>query len=406
MSDLTPEQIQQLQELGIKVTTSIPTPTTSSRHPIYPLVSHPKPSPIVKFVPLLSISGLTLVSFGGLILFKGKSSPTISPTSVTPPTLTNDTIVEPTPTQVPKSIQHYLLASQQYFTQALSAQTSSDNTTAVSALNQSLLSASEAIKLFPTDYRGYEQRGRIYQSLIDSQPQVLSLSIADLSQAAKLNPSSAEITRSLASLYARQGNVDNTINYLAQTVSLEPTKAQNFYDLARIQQQTGRLPAALDTYNRLITIISDPTQKTQVETEKQALEKLIVQNKITPPTNQSPTATNPTPTITLSDSPALLQADSGTGLIIAAPETVKDISVKNLVDTNSLSGTSTLPSNQASIVIQNSQLTPTSQVYLAVIKGGKNLSLQVLSKSTTSFTVGLDTPTPEPIEFRWWVINQ
>lgn len=405
MSDLTPEQIRQLQELGIKVNTSIPI-TTLSKHINYPLVSHPKPSPIVKFVPLLSISGLTLVSFGGLILFKGKSSPPVSPTITPPSTITNETNAEPTPTQVPKSIQHYLLASQQYFTQALSAQASLDNTTAVSALNQSLLIATEAIKMFPSDYRGYEQRGRIYQSLIDSQPQVLPLSIADLSQASKLNPSSAEITRSLASLYAKQGNVDNTINYLAQTVSLEPTKAQNFYDLARLQQQTGRLPAALDTYNRLITIISDPTQKIQVESEKSALEKLISQNKITSPSTISPTTSNPTPTIILSDTPALLQADSGTGLIIAAPETAKDISVKNLVDTNSLSGTSTLPANQASLVIQNNQLSPTSQVYLAVIKGGKNLSLQVLSKSTTSFTVGLDSPTSEPIEFRWWIINQ
>jgi hypothetical protein len=411
MSDLTPDQIAKLQQLGINVSEPHSNISKEIKEPpiFIPTIAKSEKRPLVsssstRLLPLLSISGLTLISFGGLVFFKSKSTPTLQPISA-PVTHDISTNTEPTPTQVPKSIQHYLLTSQQSFTQALTAQAKTDQTNAVAYLNQAILEATEAIKLFPRDYRGYEQRGRIYQSLVESQPQVLPLAIADLTQATSLNPSSAEITRSLATLYARQGNVDNTINYLAQTVSLEPTKAQNFYDLAKLQQQTGRLPAALDTYNRLITIIADPIQKTQVETEKSAIERLLTQNKIPSTTLTSPT-TIPTPSITLPDQPSLIQANSGTGLIIAAPETVKDISVKNLVDTNSLSGTATLPANQKSITIQNSKLLPSSQVYLTILSGGKNLSLQVLSKSKDSFVAGLDTPTTENISFKWWIISQ
>jgi len=407
--DLTPDQINQLQELGINVSEPHSNVSNEIKEPpiFTPTLAKSKKQANVstqgtRLLTLISISGLTLISFGSLVLFKSKKNNQLPITNYQLPITISPS---PTPTQVPKSIQHYLLTSQQLFTQALTAQTQTDQTQAVAYLNQSILAATEATKLFPHDYRGYEQRGRIYQSLVDSQPQVLPLAIADLTQATSLNPSSAEITRSLATLYARQGNVDNTINYLAQTVSLEPTKAQNFYDLARLQQQTGRLPAALDTYNRLITIIADPAQKTQVETEKSALERLLAQNK-NPTTTQSSPTTIPTPSIVLPDQPSLIQANSGTGLIIAAPETAKDISVKNLVDTNSLSGTATLPANQKSITIQNSQLSATSQVYLTILKGGKNLSLQVLSKSKDSFVVGLDSPTNEKISFKWWIISQ
>ena len=395
MIKITPDQQIKLQALGI---------TTSHSSLI---TNH-------SFLPLLSISGLTLISFGGLVLFKTKS------TQISPDPLITDhsSLITPSPTQVPKSIQHYLLTSQQYFTQALEQQntrcSSADNCSliTVNLLNQSISTATEAIKLFSTDPRGYEQRGRVYQSLIDSQPQVLALAIADLTQASNLNPNSAEITRSLATLYARQGNAQNTINYLARTVSLEPTKAQNFYDLARLQQQTGQLPAALDTYNRLITIISDPAQRTQIESEKSAIERLL---------SQSPNAVRADPRVRLSSpsiSPlvtpklpgvggegSLIQANSGSGLIIAAPETAQDISVNNLVDTNSLSGTATLPAGQKSISITNNHLRTTSQVYLTITKGGKNLSLQVLSKSKDNFVVGLDTPTTEDIQFRWWIID-
>jgi tetratricopeptide (TPR) repeat protein len=351
--------------------------------------------------PLLSISGLTLLSFGGLVLLKGNNSQPKNSTTIHDQTSTTS----PSPTQVPKSIQHYLLTSQQYFSQAVSQQ-STNNSSAVELLNNSIIAATEAIKEFPDDYRGYQQRGNIYQALIGSKPELIDQSISDFTTAFKLNSNSAEISRSLASLYAKKGDANKTIAYLNQTVSLEPTKAQNFYDLAKIQQQAGLLSQALDTYNKLTTLITDPAQKTQVETEKSALEKLIAQNPSaagpSSTTENLPSNTNDlTPNL---DSPTI-QAMANGGLIVAAPEEDKSISVTNQTDSNSLSGNATLTSGQKEITISNNNVSSTSQVYVTITKGGKNENLQVLSKSDKTFTVGLDSPISENIEFKWWIIN-
>ena len=367
-------------------------------------------------LPLLSISGLTLLSFGGLLLFKSKAeAPSGQMYGQIP-------VSAPTPTQVPKSIQHYLLTSQQFFTSALQAQStivspkpsgeggpSANSTQIIELLNQSILAASDAIKEFPNDYRGYEQRGRIYQALIDSQPQLLTTVIADFSAASALNPSSAALTRSLATLYARKGDSRSTLNYLTRTINLDPTTAQNFYDLARLEQQLGMIPQALSTYDRLLTIVSDPTQKQAVVTEKTALEKLVAQSpdvRVDPHIDPSGSALPSFfPSVSpITDGP-LIQADSGTGLIIAAPETSANITVNNLSTSNSLSGDGLLPAGRTSITLTNTTLTPSDQIYITLISGGKNLNLQLLSRSGSTFTVGLDSPALEEIKFKWWIVK-
>ena len=407
---LTPDQIAKLKSLGIKINENdISSPSLSREGSGVGLDLRNSTLDIKRsksnFFPLLSISGLTILSFSGLILFKNKSEPTTLNSTTNYPL--PETSV--TPTQVPKSIQHYLLTSQQFFTQASQNQSNKQNSELVELLNQSILAATDAIKEFPSDYRGFYQRGRVYQSVLASQPQLLSQVVADLAQAQKLSPDNAEITRSLASAYAQGGDAQNTINYLSQTIALEPTKAQNFYDLAKIQQQVGLLPQALETYKQLITLVSDTTQKSQVEIEKSSLEKLISQN----PARQNYSdpvgivGGSPTPKLDLPstlDSPTI-QASSNTGLIVAAPQELNKIEVSNLSTSNSLSGLSILPTNQKQIVIQNDQVSSISQIYLTVTKGGKNQNIQVLSKTDKSFTVGLDSPISEDIEFKWWIIN-
>lgn len=394
--ELSPEQIQKLKELGLNITAvpeNNPAPQTkSTRNPV---------------IPLLSVSGLTLLSFGGLVIFKTKGT---ANQNITPPsdTLTPSNL-NISPTQVPKSIQHYLLASQQYFSQALQLQQSDpgNQESIANLINQSIIAATDAISDHPDDYRGYHQRARIYQSLIDSKPEFLPRSLADLTKAVEINPSSAEVTRDLASLYGKQGDVSNTLLYLNKTVALEPTKAQNFYDLARIQQQTGLLSQALTTYSHLLPLITDENQLAQIQSEKTALENILAQNPHAGST-QIPSSTLPTPSgIKLPDNPPTLQATDflSSGLIIAAPETKKDILVDNLVDTNSLSGQSVLTKGLKEVTLNNSNLSPGSQVYVTVTQGGKNQNLQVLSKSKESFTVGLDFPTPKNIHFKWWIIN-
>jgi hypothetical protein len=233
----TSDQIQKLKELGIEVDSkdivnenqltdlATPKPETIIQPPIKiePIkTENLKPEDLDKkktlpVFPLLSISGLTLLSFGGLVLLKSKGQTTTSISSINNVSSSN---VSVTPTQVPKSIQHYLLTSQQYFSQAVSQQSTNSSST-VDLLNNSILAATEAIKEFPDDYRGYQQRGTIYQALIDSKPDLIDQSISDFATAFKLNSSSAEVTRSLATLYAKKGDANKTILYLKQTVSLE-----------------------------------------------------------------------------------------------------------------------------------------------------------------------------------------
>lgn len=377
--DLTPNQLTTLENLGLNPTQTTQTPQK------------------INLIPLFSISGLTLLSIGGLILFKSNNSSSNSiPVSSFP---FPESI--PSPTQVPKSIQHYLLASQQYFSQALDLQQSNtDSNKVISYLNESIIAASTAIKDFPSDYRGYEQRGRIYQSLLDSQPQLLTAAIGDFEQAQKLNSSSADLTRQLASLYAKKGDLQNTLNFLSATVSLEPTKAQNFYDLARLQQQAGLLPQALETYNHLLPLITDQFQKNQVEIEKKSLEKIVATNTFNNPPNPTPETK---PSITTEGN--LIQANTGSDPIIAAPQNSPNITLSNQTDSNSLSGTSTLPSGQKQITLQNSLLKSTSQIYVTILSGGKNQTLEILSKSKDSFTVGFTSPLSEDVTFKWWIVN-
>jgi len=410
------DQLDQLKALGLDISNPLPSISNDIKndHILAPNLGQISTPPVVStrylsLLPLLSISGLSLISFGGLLLFKSKAD-----VANTPPNLSGQSTpqVDNVPTQVPKSIQHYLLASQQYFSQALTSQNNqagSDpnrNNSLAELLNQSILAATAAIKDFPTDFRGYQQRGSIYMSLVDSQPQFLDSAITDFSRSSELNPASAEISRSLATLFAKKGDANMTLTYLARTVAIEPTKAQNFYDLARLQQQTGLISQAVDTYSKLLPLITDTTQKQQVKTELSSLEKLTSQSTSNPTLNYpSVTPNPPTGGISLPDQPNLIQANTNQGLIIAAPETSKAISVSNLSASNALSGNDTLPVNTTSVSIPNSQITPSSQVYLTVTKGGANQSLRVLSRSKDSFTVGIDSPISEAIEFKWWIVN-
>jgi tetratricopeptide (TPR) repeat protein len=384
---LTQDQIQKLEILGLSSKTPSKPSKTKSNH----------------LIPLLSITGITLVAAGSLIYIKTNSSVQISP----PPPPQNPSGSTPSPTQVPKSIQHFLLSSQTSFSQALSlAKSEPDNSTAlIEQLNNAIVAASTAIQAYPTDSRGYEQRGRIYLSLVDSRPQYLSFAVSDYSSALKYNPLSSTNAHTLASLYARQGNSASTLHYLGLALTLDPTNPQNFYDLARLQQQTGQIPQALATYERLIPLVTDSSQKQQLEAETLALQKLVLQNPSSSLPSSPPPPTTPTLTTPLLQA-QLIPLNSPDSVIIASPETAAKSALQSeKYDSNSLSGQSILKSGQTTQVILNSQLTPSSQVYITPIKGGKNSSLEVVSKSNNSFTIGLPSPITEDIEYKWWIVN-
>jgi len=408
---LTPNQIKRLQSLGIQ-TKTLP---KASRIPqgirTSPSNSPQKRSKPIKIIspalPLLSISGLTLISFGGLILLKsGLPRRTLNQNQSSNPAIDYQSPEPAEGTPYPAG------------NSTTNNDTNLNQNQVVESLNQAILSATQAVKDYPQDHRGFYQRARIYQSLVDSQPQFIATAINDLLQALKLNSSSAQITRNLASLFAKRGDAQNTLAYLAQTIILEPTKAQNFYDLAKLQQQTGQLPQALKTYQQLLPLVTDPVQINTIKSEVASLENLTRQNTSAEGTlpqalrsspqdeHRSPSPIIPQPSLPDQDS-QLIEANSNTtGLIIAAPESDQNqIKVNNLTNSNALSDTSILPTGQKQITLQNSNLTPNSQVYLSIVSGVKNQTLRLISKSKNSFTVGLDTPPSQDVKFKWWIIN-
>ena len=348
----------------------------------------------------------SMVGFGIVMLLKKDG--TTKTTNIEIKTPDNEVVARISPTQT--NIQKHLLASQQYYSQALQAQSVGNSQEVVQFLNKSLEEAGQAIVNFSDDFRGYQQRGKIYQSLVsasetlnEQDKQFLSQAINDLNMAYKLNTELAEISRDLANLYARAGDASKTIFYLSETIRIEPTKAQNFYDLARIQSQSGDIVSALETYKQLVWLVSDTNQKQIIEAEKQSLEKILTEN----PGLKQKTRVDyiPTPTEGILRQGPKIEASRKSNVIIAAAEEKERLEVAGMTESNSYSGVAVLPANQSEIEINNNKLASNTQIYITIVKGGKNQVLRVKSKTDSSFRVGLDVPIAEDIEFKWWIID-
>lgn len=303
----------------------------------------------------LSLSGLTLISFGSLIILQGHFETNIQASLISPATV-SDTISPST------TINHYLLSSQNNFSKAISLQQSQN---VAPFINEAISSASVAIDHFPQDPRGWAQRLTIYLSLVDSQPQLISPAIADCQQ----------------------------------LMILEPKNTAHYHSLIRLYEKSGNLPEALKFYYRLLPLTSEAEKRNQLLSQISSIRSLLTQL----PTNN--THTNLTPTQPLILSEKLLQASTTDNLVIASPQENISFDNNSRTGVNALSGQSTLTSGSKSVNIINNTLKPSSQIYLTITKGGKNQNLQVLSRDTSSFTVGLDSPIHEDIEFKWWIVN-
>ncbi len=433
MPSLTSDQINRLKALGIKTkdspstptapsATPLPSPVSSLPSPPQSLPSPPAPPPQNLTPPSINLKSYLIIpaipaTFGLLLLVKSAlspSSPSLSPTPASPAANQG-----PEPTQVPKGIQHYLLASQQFFSQALQAQNSQRPTEEITTLlNQSLENATAAINLFPQDPRGWTQRAELYASLPPQDLPYLNQALAAYQKAYTLQPT-PQVTRQLALLWGKKGQAVETIRWLEKTVLLEPTNAQNFYDLARTQTQAGLLTQAVKTYEQLVPLIVDPTKRQEITATKNSLEQLLAQN-----IQKAPETISPAPPsdgqINLPENPPAIQASLiSQGLLIAAPDQEqKELTVTGQTDSNSTSGLVSIPPGQKETKVYTNLLNDQTQVYLATEKGGKNLTPQVASKYTEKicdpqspqvcgnyFTISLDSPTPDNMTIRWWIIE-
>lgn len=348
---------------------------------------------------------ITLSSFGLILGIKSKVKPSVANQAENKQT---NSMARISPSAV--SIQKYLLASQQYLSQAIQSQTNGDNQNMIGFLNKSIEEANQAVINHGSDYRAFAQRGRIYLSLIsnktefnDQDRNFLNQAIADLTRAYQLETNQVDVIRDLAQLYAKSGDASKTIYYLSEAIRVEPTKAQNFYDLAKIQSQRGDLKSALETYKQLIWLITDAQQRQIIEEEKRAIESILATNPDIGKNDKQIPVNNPTQTIP--GDGQKIEASKLVGVRIALPGESEEMEVTGITDSNSLSGIVKLTKGETDLMVTNQNLSENSQIYVTTISGGKNQTVRVKSKTDDSFKIGLDVPTDEDIEIRWWIVK-
>jgi cytochrome c-type biogenesis protein CcmH/NrfG len=396
-----PQTLKRLQDLGLDPYKKPLSPPPISSQTQITLPPKTKSSTL----PLLAISGVSLLSVGSLIFFKNRTSPPLSP-RLSNPVPNPQSQSQPTPTQIPKSIHHHLLTSQSFFSEATAIQQQNPQK-AISLLNQAVDQATQALTLYPTDYRGFEQRAKIYSSLNSADPQestsYLTQAIIDYQQAYQLKPDNASLTKQLATLWAKRGSVKDTLSYLNLTIQIEPTNAQNYYDLAQIQTQIGQIDQALATYQHLLPLLTDPTEKSKISQETSSLKNLLSQNQ-TATLSVTPVPDQPTLIENLDQTPTI-QALVNTAPIIADSQESSVIEISGQSASNALSGTSLIPAGDQELVVFSTALTSSSRVYTTITKGGQNQILTIKSKSDSSFTVAIDSLATQDIEFKWWITN-
>ena len=121
----------------------------------------------------------------------------------------------------------------------------------------------EAIKNNPYHLNLYRQYAQTLFLLGQIDPQYLSSLEKVLSTAQKLAPTDPKITYNLGVLASRQGEKDEAINWLEQTINLKPNYETARLALAKIYQQTGEKEKAEEQLKYLLQFINPQNEEAQ-----------------------------------------------------------------------------------------------------------------------------------------------
>lgn len=322
--------------------------------------------------------------------------------------------------QTPRTISDYLITSQTFFSQAIElsqqagllesdkSSTDVNNQRVVELINEAITQATAAVLHYPTDARGWYQRAKIYQTIEKYNEGSIQAAIKDIERAVYLEPENKEYLSFLSNLWQDQGDLKKAIFYLSQAAQANPTDAQLWFELAKLQTKEGLLVQAYQSYQRIIPLIVDVSQKKLVREEMVAIESLLAQTKgIDFATSMVPTI-SPSTDLYLPDAPAKLEANNlAQQVIIADPENEERFASKDKGEysSNSLSGNSLITAGDTEIEIDNANLSPDTQVYITAIGDTQNEVLKVKSKKEKSFVVSISNPISNDLEFKWWLIQ-
>ena len=323
------------------------------------------------------------------------------------------------PKQSLTTISDYLLTSQTFFSRAieLSQQTASsenqrsstdaNNQRVVELINEAISQATDAILHYPTDARGWYQRAKIYQAIEKYNEGSIQTAIRDMERAVYLEPENKEYLTTLSNLWLDQNDSKKAVFYLSQAAQANPTDAQLWFQLAKLQTKEGLLVQAYKNYQRIIPLIVDASQKKLVKKEMAAIESLLAQTEgIDFAASMVPTI-SPSTDLYLPDAPAKLEANNlAQQVVIADPESEERFTSKDKGEysSNSLSGNSFIAAGDTEIEINNANLDPNTQVYITAIGNTQNEVLKIKSKREKSFVVSISNPISNDLEFKWWLI--
>ena len=344
-----------------------------------------------------------------------------SPTITNPPVQSSSANVY-SPTQ-------YIYLSQSFFSdgQALSQnrqQSEEDKKVILTKLQQAIDTISEGIGKFPKRAELWAHRATIEWSIASAFPNALPNAISDMEEAAKLNPQNPDYTRALSDLYlaalrANSGNPENSRNlldravyFLARTQEQKPNDPKILYNLAQLQTKAGLLKNARISFVKLLPLITDPTQKQQIESEKANVEKLLAQENASARQRISASTKENTDAIdamTPSSPPSGLeltpdQQTMSRQLVVAAPGDTTS-PYQDFIGSSAFSGTATISAGQTSITVEATRVTDTAPVYVTPMTT-TNATLSVTTKKAGShFTVSIDSPQPTDTPFQWWILS-
>ncbi len=321
--------------------------------------------------------------------------------------------------QTIQTISNYLVTSQTFFSQAieLSQQTEStendksltdaNNQRVVELINEAISQATEAILHYPTNSRGWYQRAKIYQTIEKYNEGSIQAATKDIERAVYLEPDNKEYLTFLSSLWQDQNDSKRAIFYLSQAAQANPTDAQLWFKLAKLQTKEGLLVQGYQNYQKVIPLIVDVNQKELVKEEMTAIENLLAQTKGIDFAASIPTI-SPSTDLYLPDAPAKLEANNlAQQVIIADPEDGEKYTSKEQGEysSNALSGNGVITASNTEIEIINTNLDDNTQVYVAAIGNTQNEVLRVKSKKEQSFVASISNPISDDLEFKWWIIK-
>ena len=98
-------------------------------------------------------------------------------------------------------------------------------------------------------------------------------------------------------------------------------------------------------------------------------------------------------------------ADFAGGIGVGKDDLTLAASINDVVTTNSTSGKAVLPASKSQLTIQTNQIKEDSLIYITPRGSTRNQVLYVKSQVNGSFTVGLDKPIENDVEFNWWIVQ-